>query len=207
MASTKAIEFIGSSEYFEIIKKIGDLFNIIWGDKRMPKIIALINDILRHNQTSETPVKELIKKWLDFLNEDEVNKLYNFLEENFLPKVRELWQEEETQESVEEEAQEESFEKTEEESFEERAKRYIELMQTIIKYPQRPKQEKVEEKPKKKEETKKEAEEYKTITFQPQQEHKKEAEEESLPEDVIVITKKKEEKPPQGEEFLDLSRL
>jgi hypothetical protein len=228
MASTKAIEFIGSSEYFEIIKKIGDLFNISWGDKRMPKIIALINDILRYNQISETPVKELIKKWLDFLNEEEVNKLYNFLEENFLPKVRELWQEEETQESVvveeveeetqesveKEEAQEESFEETEEESeeksFEEREKRYIELMETIIQYPQRPKQEKIDEKPKKKEEeeTKEEVEEYKTITFEPKEEHKKETKKESLPETTIVITKKKEEeKPKEGEEFLDLSKL
>jgi hypothetical protein len=204
MASTKAIEFIGSSEYFEIIKKIGDLFNIIWGDKRMPKIIALINNILRYNQTSETSVKELIKKWLNFLQEEEVNKLYQFLEENFLPKVRELWQEEDV---IEEES--------EEKSFEEREKRYIELMETIIQYPQRPKQEKIDEKPKKKEkeETKEEVKEYKTITFEPQQEYKKEISEkskpqESLPETIIIITKKKEEeKPPEGEEFLDLSRL
>ena len=203
MASTKAIEFIGSSEYFEIIKKIGDIFNIIWGDKRMPKIIALINNILRYNQTSETSVKELIKKWLDFVQEEEVNKLYQFLEENFLPKVRKLWQEEDV---IEEES--------EEKSFEEREKRYIELMETIIQYPQRPKQEKIDEKPKKKEEeTKEEVKEYKTITFEPQQEYKKEISEkskpqESLPETIIIITKKKEEeKPPEGEEFLDLSRL
>jgi len=203
MASTKAIEFIGSSEYFEIIKKIGDIFNIIWGDKRMPKIIALINNILRYNQTSETSVKELIKKWLDFLQEEEVNKLYQFLEENFLPKVRKLWQEEDV---IEEES--------EEKSFEEREKRYIELMETIIQYPQRPKQEKIDEKPKKKEEeTKEEVKEYKTITFEPQQEYKKEISEkskpqESLPETIIIITKKKEEeKPSEGEEFLDLSRL
>jgi hypothetical protein len=207
MGQIKALKFLGSDEELKIIEEIRNLLGIDWKNEKSPRIFSLTEDIIRYNQTAETPVKELIKKWLDFLNEDEVNNLYNFLEENFLPKVRELWQEEETQESVEEEAQEESFEETEEEIFEERAKRYIELMQTIIKYPQRPKQEKVEEKPKKKEETKKEAEEYKTITFQPQQEHKKEAEEESLPEDVIVITKKKEEKPPQGEEFLDLSRL
>jgi ABC-type glycerol-3-phosphate transport system substrate-binding protein len=199
MSELKAIQFLASNEHFNIIEQIGNFLQMTWEDERMSKIFSLTEDIIRYNQTSETPVKELIKKWLDFLNEEEVNKLYNFLEENFLPKVRELWQEEDITE--------EESEETEEESFEERAKRYIELMQTIIKYPQRPKQEKVEEKPKKKEETKKEAEEYKTITFQPQQEHKKEAEEESLPEDVIVITKKKEEKTPEGEEFLDLSRL
>jgi len=100
MASTKAIEFIGSNEYFEIIKKSGELFKINWGDERMPRIIALINDIIRYNQTSETPVKELIKKWLDFLQEDEVNNLYQFLAENFLPKVRELWQEKDITEEV-----------------------------------------------------------------------------------------------------------
>jgi len=199
MAEKHILQFIASDEHLNLIKEICDLFQISWGDQKMGQIFHLTEDILRYNQTSETPVKELIKKWLDFLNEEEVNKLYNFLEENFLPKVRELWQEEDITE--------EESEETEEESFEERAKRYIELMQTIIKYPQRPKQEKIEEKPQKKEETKKEAEEYKTITFQPQQEHKKETEEESLPEDAIVITRKKEEKPPQGEEFLDLSRL
>jgi len=199
MSEFKAIQFLASNEHFNIIEQIGNFLQMTWEDERMSKIFSLTEDIIRYNQTSEIPVKELIKKWLDFLNEDEVNKLYNFLEENFLPKVRELWQEKDTTE--------EESEETEEESFEEKEKRYIELMKTIIKYPQRPKQEKIEEKPQKKEETKKEVEEYKTITFEPKEEHKKEAEEESLPEDAIVITKKKEEKPPEGEEFLDLSKL
>jgi hypothetical protein len=199
MGQIKALKFLGSDEELKIVEEIRNLLGIDWKNEKAPQIFSLTEDIIRYNQTAETPVKELIKKWLDFLNEDEVNKLYNFLEENFLPKVRELWQEEDITE--------EESEKTEEESFEERAKRYIELMQTIIKYPQRPKQEKIEEKPQKKEEAEKEVEVYKTITFEPQQEHKKEAEEESLPEDVIVITKKKEEKPPEGEEFLDLSKL
>jgi hypothetical protein len=93
MGKEKIIEFIGSDEFFRIVEEIGNFLKITWEDERMPKIINLAEDILRYNQTSETPVKELIKKWLDFLNEDEVNNLYQFLNENFLPKVRELWQE------------------------------------------------------------------------------------------------------------------
>jgi hypothetical protein len=192
MGKAKIIEFIGSDEYFKKVEEIGNFLKITWEDEKMPKIINLTEDILRYNQTSEIPVKELIKKWFDFLNEEEINNLYNFLKENFLPKVKELWQEEEIP----------ITEKETEETFEEKEKRYIELMKTIIQYPQKPK-----EKPEKKEEIKKEVEEYKTITFEPQPEHKKETEEESLPETAIVITKKKEEKPPEGEEFLDLSRL
>jgi hypothetical protein len=194
MTSTKAIEFIGSNEYFEIIKKIGDLFHIDWGDEKMPKIIALVNNILRYNQTAEMSVKELIKKWLDFLNEEEINNLYNFLNENFLPKVKELWSEE----IIEEES---------EEPFEEREKRYLELMKTILKYPQK---EKPVEKPveKKKEEKKEIKEEYKTITFEPKEKPKKEISVEALSEGTIIITKKKEEEQKKEEkEFLDLSKL
>jgi hypothetical protein len=206
MTFPKAIQFILSDEHLEIIEKIGKFLNINWGEEKMQNIIALTEDILRYNQTSETQVKELIKKWLDFLQEDEVNNLYQFLEENFLPKVRELWQEEDITEERGEETEE--SEKTEEESFEEKEKRYIELMKTIIKYPQKP----IEEKLEKKEEPTKEFKEYKTITFEPKEEHKIDISQknpkETLPEGAIVITKKKEEeKPKEGEEFLDLSKL
>jgi hypothetical protein len=198
MGKVKIIKFIGSDEYFKIVEEIGNFFKITWGDERMPKIINLTEDILRYNQTSETPVKELIKKWLNFLNENEINNLYQFLNENFLPKVSELWQEEETPESEEEVTKE---------TFEEKEKRYLELMKTMIKFPQSKQEKKIEEK-KEKVEAKEKVEEYKTITFEPKDEHKKVTEEESLPETTIVITKKKEEeKPPEGDEFLDLSKL
>ena len=204
MPSAKAIEFIGSNEYFEIIKNVGDLFDINWGDKRMPRIIALVNGILRDNQTSENQVKELIKKWLDFLNEDEVNKLYQFLEENFLPKVRQLWQEEVSEEKTED--------KPEEEAFEEREKRYVELMKVIL--PQRverePKEEEeIKEAPQKTEEVK-----YKTLSFEPEEElpaippKKEVTEEETLEDNIVIISKKKEEPEEKGgEEVLDLSKL
>jgi hypothetical protein len=198
MGKEKIIEFIGGNEYFKSVEEIGNFLKITWEDERMPKIINLTEDILRYNQTSETPVKELIKKWLDFLNDEEVNKLYQFLEENFLPKVRELWQEKETP-ATEEET---------EETFEEKEKRYIELMKTIIQSPQFQKKEKKVEEKKEKIEEKKEVEEYKTITFEPKEEKREEIPKESLPEDAIIITKKKEEKPKkEGEEFLDLSKL
>jgi hypothetical protein len=203
MFEKKALEFLGSEEELKIIETIGNLLKIDWEDKKISKIGYLTEEIIRFNKTSETQVKELIKKWLDFLNEDEVNKLYQFLNENFLPKVRKLWQEE----IPETEGEKIEGEKTEgekiEETFEEKEKKYIELMKTVIQYQQNSK-----EKSENKEETKKEVEEYKTITFEPKEEHKIEPKEESLPETTIVIIKKKEEeKTKEGEEFLDLSKL
>jgi hypothetical protein len=206
MGQLKAIKFLGSDEELKIIEEIRNLLGIDWENEKAPPIFSLTEDIIRYNQTAEPQVKELIKKWLDFLNEDEVNNLYQFLEENFLPKVRELWQEKDiTEEESEENEENEENEKPQEaeETFEEKEKRYIELMEKIIQY-----QQNSEEKPEKKEETKKEVEEYKTITFEPKEEHKIEPKEESLPETTIVIIKKKEEeKPKEGEEFLDLSKL
>jgi hypothetical protein len=198
MFEKKALDFLGSEEELKIIETIGNLLKIDWEDEKISKIGYLTEEIIRFNKTSETQVKELIKKWLDFLNEDEVNKLYQFLNENFLPKVRKLWQEEIT----ETEGEKIESEKTEE-TFEEKEKKYIELMEKVIQYQQNSK-----EKSENKEETKKEVEEYKTITFEPKEEHKIEPKEESLPETTIVIIKKKEEeKPKEGEEFLDLSKL
>jgi hypothetical protein len=198
MFEKKALEFLGSEEELKIIETIGNLLKIDWEDEKISKIGYLTEEIIRFNKTSETQVKELIKKWLDFLNEDEVNKLYQLLNENFLPKVRKLWQEEIT----ETEGEKIEGEKTEE-TFEEKEKKYIELMEKVIQYQQNSK-----EKSENKEETKKEVEEYKTITFEPKEEHKIEPKEESLPETTIVIIKKKEEeKPKEGEEFLDLSKL
>jgi hypothetical protein len=198
MFEKKALDFLGSEEELKIIETIGNLLKIDWEDEKISKIGYLTEEIIRFNKTSETQVKELIKKWLDFLNEDEVNKLYQFLNENFLPKVRKLWQEEIT----ETEGEKIESEKTEE-TFEEKEKKYIELMKKVIQYQQNSK-----EKSENKEETKKEVEEYKTITFEPKEEHKIEPKEESLPETTIVIIKKKEEeKPKEGEEFLDLSKL
>jgi hypothetical protein len=205
MNKEKITEFIGSDEHFKIIEKIGNFLKITWENERMPKIINLTEDIIRYNQTSETQVKELIKKWLDFLNEEEINNLYNFLNENFLPKVRELWQEEDIIET-----EIEGVEKNEE-TFEEKEKRYIELMKEIIKHPQFQKKEKIKEEIKK-EEPKKEVEEIKTITFEPPKEKREAKEEtttENLPEEIIVITKKeeKEEEKKEEEKFLDLSNL
>jgi RNA binding exosome subunit len=103
MAEKKALEFLGSEEELKIIETIGNLLKIGWEDEKISKIGYLTEEIIRFNKTSEAQVKEVIKKWLDFLNEGEINNLYQFLAENFLPKVKELWQEEEKpeEESVE----------------------------------------------------------------------------------------------------------
>jgi hypothetical protein len=194
MTFPKAIQFILSEEHLEIIEKIGKFLNINWGEEKMQNIIDLTEDILRYNQTSETPVKELIKKWLDFLNDEEVNNLYQFLSENFLPKVRELWQEEE------EEIEEESVERAViEETFEEKEKRYLEMMKNLVQ-PIKEKTNPVETK------TEEDTEEFKTISYQPQKEEQKPLTE-NLPENTIVITKKKEEEQKGEDKLLDISNL
>jgi len=205
MGVKKATEFIVSDEHLKIIREIGEFFKIPWNDKKISDIINLTSDILRYNITSENQVKELIKKWLDYLNEEEINNFYQVLRENFLTKVEELWkaEDEERPASLEEK----------EETMEERERRYLELMKTLVKYPQKP----IEGKPEKKEQVNEETEKFKTITFEPKEEDKKEivlqneTAQEILPEGTIVITRKKEEteeKPKEKkEEFLDLSGL
>jgi ketosteroid isomerase-like protein len=193
MAEKKALEFLGSEEELKIIETIGNLLKIGWEDEKISKIGYLTEEIIRFNKTSEAQVKEVIKKWLDFLNEDEINNLYQFLSENFLPKVRELWQEEE-------EIEEESVERAViEETFEEKEKRYLEMMKNLVQ-PIKEKTNPVETK------TEEDTEEFKTISYQPQKEEQKPLTE-NLPENTIVITKKKEEEQKGEDKLLDISNL
>jgi hypothetical protein len=228
MGQLKAIKFLGSDEELKIIEEIRNLLGIDWENEKAPPIFSLTEDIIRYNQTAEPQVKELIKKWLDFLNEEEVNNLYQFLEENLLPKVRELWQ----QDDIDDDEKEEMSEEEQEESFDEKEKRYIQLMQTIIEHPELLKNQKTKQKIlnisteninsesiKKEEPQKQEVknEEYKTITFQPEKEHKEAVIlknqttniSENLPDETIVIIKKKDEDKNQDDEdkLLDLSKL
>jgi|GEM_PF-5305885 len=193
MAEKKALEFLGSEEELKIIETIGNLLKIGWEDEKISKIGYLTEEIIRFNKTSEAQVKELIKKWLDFLNEDEINNLYQFLAENFLPKVKELWQEEEKPE-------EESVERAViEETFEEKEKRYLEMMKNLVQ-PIKEKTNPVETK------TEEDTEEFKTISYQPQKEEQKPSTE-NLPENTIVITKKKEAEQKGEDKLLDISNL
>ncbi|GIW67193.1 MAG: hypothetical protein KatS3mg096_061 [Candidatus Parcubacteria bacterium] len=198
------IKFIGSEEYDKQVEDIGKSLGFNWGDKEMTKIIILMDGIVKYNLTSENQVKEAIKKWLDFLNEEQINSLYNYLKENFLPKVKELWQKEEI---------EISEETIPEETFEEKEKKYIEMMKELIKTgelklpPKRETKQIIEQKPKE------EKEEVKIITFEPEEKinlkEKSTQEGTTLPESAIIIKKKgEEEKPkPEDEELLDLSKL
>jgi hypothetical protein len=234
MSELKAIQFLASNEHFNIIEQIGNFLQMTWEDEKMSKIFSLTEDIIRYNQTAEPQVKELIKKWLDFLNEEEVNNLYQFLEENLLPKVRELWQQDDIDDDIDDDddEKEEMSEEEQEESFDEKEKRYIQLMETIIEHPELLKNQKTKQKIlnisteninsesiKKEEPQKQEVknEEYKTITFQPEKEHKEAVIlknqttniSENLPDETIVIIKKKDEDKNQDDEdkLLDLSKL
>ena len=229
MGQIKALEFLGSDDELNIIVQIGNLLQINPEDPKVSKIFRLSEDIIRYNQTAEPQVKELIKKWLHFLNEEEVNNLHQFLEENLLPTVRKLWQQDDTDDDEKEDIDQE---KEKEENFDEKEKRYIQIMKTIIKHPELLKNQKTKEKIfnisteninseniKKEEPQKQEVKnaEYKTITFQPEKEYKEAVilknqttkTSENLPDETIVIIKKKEEdkNPDDEDKLLDLSKL
>lgn len=192
----KIIKFISSEEYDKKLEEVGSFLNITWEDERMSKIILLMDSITKYNLLSENQIKETTKKWLDFLNEEQINSLYNYLQENFLPKVKELWQEEE----------EKKIETaTEEETFAEKEKKYVAIMENLIKNQKIKLLPQKEKKPLIKEETK----EIKTITFVPEKKHHQEKEEKLLPESVIIIKKKEENEKQkfEDEELLDLSKL
>lgn len=209
----KILDFKLTDNYFEIIENIGNLLNINWNDERMSLIINLIDEILILDDLTENKIKDSIKFWLDFLNEEQINQVYNFIKNNYLKIFYEL---RESKEEVElKEEKEELTEENKIESFEEKEKRYFEMMKPIIELSES----KLEIKPK----------EYKTISYklqteseiQPKEEIKKETEEkivdlkskekikkeEILPEGVVIIKKAKEEIKKENDNLLDLSEL
>lgn len=193
MIPTKVINFLGSQDYDKLGEDLANFLGFTWGDEKMPRLLVFMNEVLKENR-KEDGLKASAQKWLDFLEETKRNEFLDYFEKNWRAKIEELWQEEPIKEEEVEE------------TFEEREKRYLELMQEILKI----------EKPKK-EEIKLTEEKKKVITLEPEEiEEKREIsinwqstkEESVLPEGTIIIKKKEEEeKPEDGEKLLDLSNL
>jgi len=199
MPTEKLFDFLVSQEFYQLIDKTDEFLKIdpkVDGEKDS-KVTFFLDRYFRE-RLSGTTLQNYAKQILDFLSDEEIDGLLNFVNENFSNLREKLWQEEiTTQEQEEIDTQE--IEKIKPVTFEEKAKKYQEIMESLIK-----KKEENEEKPKPIEK------EFKTITFEPQEIHqpKETFSQEDLSETAIIIKKKKSEdqtKDTDGE--LDLSKL
>lgn len=202
----KIIDFIYLDEFNSFVNKTDDFLGINFEQNKDLdfKVFQFLEGYFLE-RLSGPSLKGFAQKTLDFLSEEQINQLIDFVTQNFLNKREELWRE------AEKEA--ETSAETQEETFEEREKRYLETMKEIVK--PAPSLEKKTQEPEKKvvtieyapepatNETKEETIQIpKTITFQ-------EEKEPELPEGTIIITKKEseEKKEKESEDFLDLSKL
>jgi hypothetical protein len=199
MPTEKLFDFLVSQEFYQLIDKTDEFLKIdpkVDGEKDS-KVTFFLDRYFRE-RLSGTKLQNYAKQILDFLSDEEIDNLLNFINENFSNLREKLWQEEiTTQEQEEIDTQE--IEKIKPVTFEEKTKKYQEIMESLIK-----KKEKNEEKPKPIEK------EFKTITFEPQEIHQPQEtfSQEDLSETAIIIKKKKSEdqtKDTDGE--LDLSKL
>lgn len=200
MTPAKVIQFLGGQGYDKLAEDLANFLGFTWGDKKMPKLLAFINEVLKENRKGDS-LKASAQKWLDFLEETKRQEFLDYFEKNWLTKIDELWREESDEVKEIEEPDEV------EETFEEREKRYLELMKEIVKFG-----------PKKTEEIQPEEEKKKIISFEaneitPKKEmlvswQSQKEEETELPEGTIIIKKKEEEqKIEKKEDLLDLSNL
>ena len=200
----KVRNFIYTDQYFQIIDKLDEVLNIDPNDMEKDSKVALFVDRYFTERLSGESLREFIKNTLDFISEEEIEKVIDFMTKNFLDLRESLWQEEEIKETEG---------ALTEETFEEKEKRYLEMMKNLIKSGEVRLQLKKEEKPIIQEKKQEEKEEFKTITFTPQKEHlivKEESptEEVNLPESTIIIKKESTEiQKPADEGTLDLSKL
>lgn len=232
----KIEDFLMSPEFYnDWFLVTTDAFNIKSTENflKFSAILMFLNDWVRENwsdEESRNNAKEILEP-VGF-NEEEINKILEFINQNFALKREELWQETpETPEIVDD--------------FAEKEKRYLEFMKTLVKYPavaepqvetpapgslsqesfvsprtdnvltlqERPSlklvkkeiKEEIQPKVEDEEKTKPPETNIPTISFKPLTETTPEKSIESL--DNIVITKKKEETKVDEDKFLDLSNL
>jgi hypothetical protein len=192
MPPEKLLNFLVSKEFYQLIDKADEFLKIdpkLDGEKD-GKVTLFLDYYFRERLSSQT-LKNYAKQILDFLSDEEIDNLLNFIHQNFFDLRENLWQEEKVLEETLEETEE-----TKPETFEEKERRYQEIMEPLIKRTEKTEKGKVEEKT------------FKTITFQPEEQHPEPESPETLPETIIIIKKTEEEKPKEGEEeFLDLSKL
>jgi len=187
MPPKKLLDFLVSPGFYQLIDRTDEFLKIdpkVDGEKDGK--VTLFLDYYFRERLSGSTLKIYAKQILDFLSDEEINNLLNFVQQNFFDLREKLWQEEKVLKETEE---------TKPETFEEKAKKYQEIMEPLIKRIARPEKEKAKEKT------------FKTITFQPEEKHPEPESPKTLPETAIIIKKTEEEKPKEGEEVLDLSKL
>ncbi len=212
------LNVIATKEEENIITDLAHFVGIeSWEDPRILKIADLVYEMIVFKVIDEK-LNQTIKKHLEFLDEEKVTSLENYIRERYKNFIENLWAEAERKEKERLQKEAEEFEeKPTELSFEEREKRYLELIKEI--YGIEPKKPKQEEKPV-------ETEEKKVITLIPSEETSLEEKTESppkeivinwekieektepeLPEGTIIIKKKETEETEKREDLVDLSSL
>jgi hypothetical protein len=126
MPTEKLLNFLGEKEFMQLIDQTDAFLKIDPNIDNIKdrKVSRFIYKYFRE-RLSEPTLKNYAKQILDFLSDEEIENLLNFIQQNLFELREKLWQEEQ------ELNLEEKYSKIEE-AFEEKEKRYIELMKTLI---------------------------------------------------------------------------
>jgi hypothetical protein len=205
MPTEKLSKFLASEEFDSLIDKTDEFLKIDLKNETDKDIkVALFLENYFRERLSGSTLKNYAKQILDFLSDEEIDNILNFVQQNFFDLREQLWQEKPAEETMEES---EKIEEIRPETFEEKEKRYQEIIAPLIKRISKPEEKKpIEE------------ERIKTITFEPTGREKvqeppetirlEETAIEKLPETTIIIRKKEEGKiEEKSEDTVDLSRL
>ena len=211
MIPEKVVNFIGSDEYDRDLEDLAKFLGFGWDDKRMSTLISWFNEVLRENKKGDD-LKKITHQFLGFLDPEKLNYFLSYFNEKLGYKINNLWEEEERPKSPEI--------LISEDTFEEREKKYLKLMEEILKLKQKEKEtfqkidkelQEFEEISKPERNTAKEEKLQKTpseilVVWG----SNKEKEFQELPEGTIVIKKKEDAEIKnlnESEDVLDLSKL
>jgi archaellum component FlaF (FlaF/FlaG flagellin family) len=126
MTPEKLLDFLVSTEFYQLIDKTDEFLKIdpkVDGDKD-GKITLFLDFYFRERLAGPT-LQNYAKQILDFLSDEEIESLLNFIQQNLFELREKLWQEEPKKEEKE-------TQQAPEETLEDREKRYIEIMKELI---------------------------------------------------------------------------
>jgi hypothetical protein len=133
MPTEKLFKFLTSEEFDSLIDKTDEFLKIDLKNEINKDIkVALFLERYFRERLSEPILQNYAKQILDFLSDEEIENLLNFIQQNLFELREKLWQEEQELNLEEKYSNLEKKYSKIEEAFEEKEKRYIELMKTLI---------------------------------------------------------------------------
>lgn len=127
-------KYIFSQEFFQMADQVSALVGVNPRDPQdYEKDGALFNILAKwfEEKLSDEELKGLAQRDLGFLSEEEINKVVDFIIQNFSGKREEVWQQIKTM--LPETEEELEMKSLAEESYEEKSRRYLSMMQDILK--------------------------------------------------------------------------